>query len=78
MGKQLFLRLGKQYPEFKDKNGNADATAFTEIVNGEVQMKDKRPALVISSTSWTEDEDFSILLDALESMASLHAYYYHN
>ncbi|OAO11747.1 chitobiosyldiphosphodolichol beta-mannosyltransferase [Blastocystis sp. ATCC 50177/Nand II] len=42
-----------------------DETLFTERVNGEIRAKDHRPALLVSSTSWTADEDFHVLLDAL-------------
>lgn len=42
------------------------ATLFTDA---DARPRVGRPALLISSTSWTPDEDFSILLDALHSLA---------
>lgn len=64
----LFQRLAKVYPEFKSSNTNVfdEATAFTiQNSKDEIKVRNDRPGLIVSSTSWTPDEDFQILLDAL-------------
>lgn len=41
-----------------------DHNIFTHMAGGKPQLKSDRPALIVSSTSWTVDEDFGILLHA--------------
>jgi len=40
-------------------------TSISEASQGTVQYNTERPALIVSSTSWTPDEDFTVLLSAL-------------
>jgi len=48
---------------------NEDETIFTTIdQQGKSQLKCNRPILLISSTSWTMDEDFNLLLDAVDQI----------
>ncbi|XP_074028006.1 ALG1, chitobiosyldiphosphodolichol beta-mannosyltransferase [Leptinotarsa decemlineata] len=62
--KDIFLkRLGKRYNQIISRDGS---TVFTENTNDGVRLKPSRPGLLVSSTSWTEDEDFSILFSALQ------------
>jgi len=57
---KLLLKL-----DFKDGVSPGE-TIITREVNGGIELKEGRPALVISSTSWTPDEDFSVLLQSLK------------
>lgn len=66
----LLFRLATDYHEFQPNEINPDefqATRFTyKDSEGKVHLRSDRPAILISSTSWTPDEDFSILLKALD------------
>ncbi|QHO56373.1 UDP-glycosyltransferase TURAN [Arachis hypogaea] len=73
---KLFCRLNKELCQplgFRDcvSNGTSligshgqNETLFTNEVGPDIYLKRNRPALVVSSTSWTPDEDFGILLEA--------------
>ncbi|ESQ35157.1 hypothetical protein EUTSA_v10007520mg [Eutrema salsugineum] len=46
------------------ENQGLNETLFTMKTNADIFLKQNRPALVVSSTSWTPDENFGILLEA--------------
>ncbi|SAL98592.1 hypothetical protein [Absidia glauca] len=49
-----------------DSSNQATTTLLTEKTDGNVVYRQDRPRLIVSSTSWTEDENFSLLLNAAE------------
>lgn len=74
----LFVRLAVEYPvqfgcgvvaeQLEDGEGVEESTRFTvKTFAGDTRLRLDRPALLMSSTSWTPDEDFQILLGALDS-----------
>lgn len=63
---ELIKSLAESYSLFSE-DCEEGQTIFTQLErDGKISLRKTRPGLLISSTSWTEDEDFSILLDALQ------------
>ena len=60
----LFSSLANTHRAFEGVNGTE--TRFTKSEKGICKFKIDRPLLLVSSTSWTEDEDFGVLLEALD------------
>ncbi|XP_013196971.2 chitobiosyldiphosphodolichol beta-mannosyltransferase [Amyelois transitella] len=70
---KFFIKLSQQYPQFgspgREQLNSGDSitkTVATEKQGDDIQLRADRPGILFSSTSWTQDEDFSILMQALQ------------
>lgn len=60
---ELFVKL-------RLKGGSANETMFTTLdkSSNEYKLRDDRPVLLLSSTSYTSDENFGIMVNALDKL----------
>jgi beta-1,4-mannosyltransferase len=62
----FYLKLAQNYNLKELVSAQYDNTLFTESIDGQIKLKKNRPALIVSCSSWTEDEDFHLLFEALK------------
>lgn len=59
----------EQVEEDGNMKNQTEQTLFTTMSkNGHAALREDRPVLIVSSTSWTADEDFSTMLDAITEL----------
>ncbi|XP_059058027.1 chitobiosyldiphosphodolichol beta-mannosyltransferase [Achroia grisella] len=67
---EFLMKIGQHYPQFLGDNSNKSdgiTTAVTRSVGNGVELRaDRQIGILFSSTSWTPDEDFGILMAALQ------------
>ncbi|CAF2512632.1 unnamed protein product [Rotaria sp. Silwood2] len=68
---RIFMKMNTQYAYKPFQGRSNNSTRFTnEDEKNNISYLQDRPAILVSSTSWSEDENFELLFDALKKYAS--------
>jgi hypothetical protein len=72
---QILMKMNAKYSykQFQGKSNTSSRFTSENERNNVVYVQD-RPAILVSSTSWSEDENFALLFDALKSMFRIRCY----